>query len=40
MNRHAELDRAREELGFRPGNMRDAVLDAYEFFRREGMIRA
>ncbi len=36
--RRADLTKAREELGYRPGNIRDAIRRAYEFFVDEGMI--
>lgn len=40
MNRHADLTKAERELGFRRGDIRAAIQQAYEFFCREGMIRA
>lgn len=36
--RHANLERARTELGYRPGNIRDAVFEAYEFHHARGAI--
>ena len=38
--RHAVNTKAREELGYQPSNMRDAIRDAFEFFKREGRIGA
>lgn len=40
MNRHADITRAREELGYAPTSMREAAREAYEFFCATGMIRA
>lgn len=40
MNRHADLTKAEQELGFRRGDIRAAIREAFEFFCREGMIRA
>ncbi len=38
MQRRADTTKAREELGFVPGDLATAVRDWYEFFVREGMI--
>lgn len=38
MHRHADLSKAREELGFQPGSLRQAVSDAYEFFVTHEMM--
>lgn len=37
--RHADLGRARRELGYRPGNIRDAVFEAYAFHYARGAIQ-
>lgn len=36
--RHADTSKAREELGFAPGDMRQAISEAYEFFVERGQI--
>lgn len=36
--RHANIDRAKSELGFQPSNIRDAVIDAYAFHHGRGGI--
>ena len=38
MRRHVDISKAQRELGYQPTNMREAVIDAVEFFAREGMI--
>lgn len=38
MNRHADISRARAELGFEPSSIREAVAEAYGFFCDVGMI--
>lgn len=38
MHRRADITRARRELGFQPGDIRQAVIDLHEFFCRENMI--
>ena len=38
MRRHADTSKAQEELGYRPGTIRDAVRDAMVFFAREGKL--
>jgi hydroxymethylglutaryl-CoA reductase/dihydroflavonol-4-reductase len=38
MHRHADITLAREELGYVPTSMREAVREVYEFFRATGMI--
>jgi nucleoside-diphosphate-sugar epimerase len=38
MNRRADLSKARNELGYEPGDIRQAIREAYEFFCRIGMI--
>lgn len=37
--RHANIRRAREELNYQPGNIRDAVADAYNFHYSRGSIK-
>lgn len=39
MNRHADISKAREELGYRPTSIRQALAEAYAFYVAEGMIR-
>ncbi|MCA9706695.1 MAG: NAD-dependent epimerase/dehydratase family protein [Myxococcales bacterium] len=38
MRRHADTSKAQAELGYQPGNIRDAVRDAMVFFAREGKL--
>lgn len=38
MQRHADTSKAKDELGWRPTNIADAVRDAYEFFAERGMV--
>jgi nucleoside-diphosphate-sugar epimerase len=38
MQRHADTSKARNELGWRPTTMAEAVRDGYEFFAQQGMI--
>jgi nucleoside-diphosphate-sugar epimerase len=40
MERHADLSLAREELGFEPTSIREAVNEAFEFFREINLIRS
>lgn len=39
MNRHADCTLAKEELGYQPTSMREAVAETYAFFCAEGMIQ-
>ncbi|NVB37521.1 NAD-dependent epimerase/dehydratase family protein [Pseudenhygromyxa sp. WMMC2535] len=39
MNRHADISLAREELGYEPTSMREAVRETYAFFCEVGMIQ-
>jgi len=38
LNRRADTSKARQELGFKPTTIREAVRDALEFFAKEGQI--
>lgn len=38
--RHADLSKAKNELGYRPTSLRRACEEAYEFFARRGAIRS
>lgn len=38
MRRHADTTKAQTELGWRPSDLRTAVIEAYHFFARESMI--
>jgi hypothetical protein len=38
MRRHADTSKAQRELGYQPGNVRDAVRDAFVFFARQGKL--
>jgi 3beta-hydroxysteroid-4beta-carboxylate 3-dehydrogenase (decarboxylating) len=38
MQRHADTSKAKDELGWRPTGIADAVRDAYEFFAAQGMV--
>ena len=38
MHRRADISKAREELGFEPGDIRDAVVAAYDDFARRGLV--
>lgn len=40
MRRHADISKARTELGYEPTDIRTAIREAFEFFAREGMIPA
>lgn len=38
MQRRADITKARTELGFEPGDIRDAIRDAYDDFARRGLV--
>jgi nucleoside-diphosphate-sugar epimerase len=38
MQRRADIDKARRELGFEPSDIRDAVREAYDDFARRGLV--
>lgn len=38
MHRHADVSKARRELGYEPTDIREIIRETYEFFLREGMI--
>lgn len=38
MQRRADISKARDELGYRPGDIREAVREWYEFFVEQGML--
>lgn len=38
MRRHADTTKAKTELGYEPGTVRDAVRDAFVFFARQGKL--
>ena len=38
MHRRADISKARDELGFQPSDIRDAIVDAYDDFARRGLV--
>jgi 3beta-hydroxysteroid-4beta-carboxylate 3-dehydrogenase (decarboxylating) len=38
LQRHADTSKARNELGFRPSSLRDAIAEAYDDFARRGLL--
>jgi nucleoside-diphosphate-sugar epimerase len=38
MRRHADLTKAKTELGYKPTDIRSAIFDAFEFYARSGMV--
>jgi len=38
LSRRADISKAREELGYEPGNIRQAMQDAYDDFARRGLV--